>query len=303
MELVTNKFPRRVVLVDNPQAIDLGGVTKQFITTLINALVDKEVIGRNDQLLPMIRSDEDVPHMQNLGKFYSAIFEKNKDRRDKFVIGNLFHLRFFQLVKIAISSAPEQDKLKSVATIVAQIDPCLKTAADVLINPNAENAQAYCTLMGIAKVEEADPKDQFEGFLSAAVAFSQGLKPEFKTHMLAQPSIALMTAMQGEPITTQKLLNAINFEGTSADFIQKKNWIVEKIREGDVNWMKKFMYSITGSTTLSSTARIRITTGRREAFEIHTCANSLDVPSVAMSKEQFITALDAAITGQGYNIA
>jgi hypothetical protein len=303
LEITADSFPRRVVLTDNPRAVDLGGVTKQFISTLIEALCEKEVIVRNDHLIPQTRSDKDAPNLERMGKFYSSIFARNKDRTDKFIVGNLFHPRFFDLVKIPMSIDSPDERLNSVARLITELDPTFSIAKEALINPTKSNIEAYRTAMGIEDGEEANPQEPFKSFLAAAEAFGSGLTRDFRAQVLSEDSATLMRLMQGAAIEAEKLIAAVQITAGTPDLIEKFTWIQEKIREGDVEWMKKFLFSITGTTTLPSSLRIQISPSWRDLFEIHTCFNSLDLPTTPMSKNVFLSALDAAITGQNYNTA
>ena len=65
----------------------------------------------------------------------------------------------------------------------------------------------------------------------------------------------------------------------------------------------QFVKVITGNEVLSAGLKIQVGKCWRGGgrFEIHTCFNSLDVPT-DVPKEAFLEALDA-ILGEGYNIA
>lgn len=302
LSLVITKFPRRVVLTNSPRAIDLGGITKQFITTLVNALIEKKVIKRNDQLLPVAESEEDALHIRQIGMFYSSLFERNKDRRmNRFLIGNLFHLQFFDLVKIALNEGSPEDKLKQIAALVALIEPALTKAKDVVIDPTAENISAYRLALGDDK---ADPRDMFIGYLKAAEAFATGLTEELQAQILTNASIPLMTTMQGQAITKAKVKAACQVIGDAPAFIQQARWLIEVIEESNDLWLKEFIFCITGNDSLPEGLTIQIAPNSRNAFEIHTCCNSINIPNIP-HKELFIAGLKAAITDKthGYNIA
>jgi len=115
----------------------------------------------------------------------------------------------------------------------------------------------------------------------------------------------LMEHFQGRANTSQALLGALQVrQGQGAQFEQQVSWLKEKIESSDLAWREQFLAAITGNKTLQPGAVVGIKPSHRGGvFEIHTCFNSIDLPRADLSKEEFLASLDAALTGQNYNIA
>ena len=83
--------------------------------------------------------------------------------------------------------------------------------------------------------------------------------------------------------------------------------ILNKIDKSDEKWLKDFVFSITGSYELSINTKITINPSFKNAFEIHTCFNTLDLPLDeinSISDDNFLDALNIVINNyQSYNIA
>ena len=83
--------------------------------------------------------------------------------------------------------------------------------------------------------------------------------------------------------------------------------ILNKIDESDEKWLKDFVFSITGSYKLAINTEIKINPSFRNAFKIHTCFNTLDLPLDeinSMSDDNFLDALNIVIEKpESYNTA
>ncbi|MCH9703944.1 MAG: ankyrin repeat domain-containing protein, partial [Chlamydiae bacterium] len=85
--LAADGVPRRVSLLDNPKAVDLGGVTRQYLTTLFGALLEKGAIRVNDEGTPSAEQDQDKEVLQKVGQVFSHLVKRNRTRTDKFLVG------------------------------------------------------------------------------------------------------------------------------------------------------------------------------------------------------------------------
>ena len=308
-QLAENGLPRRVHLKDNPEAVDLGGLTKQFLTVLINACCDKKVLKVTESRMPTIVSKADEKALYNLGRFYVKMEERNESRTDKFLIGELFNPNFYQLVKNVVKGGSNETLLQQTAYIISKVDKALKIAADVVLQPtNVNIAKSYKEAMAlegdVSSLENA--KEYIKPYLEAAQAFCTGLDERIKAQFSDKTSEDICIKFQGEACTKEALLGALNVDASDAEdvnFNKKFEWIKEKIQSSDLEWRQRFVYSVTGNKSLALEAKIWIRKRQDSpAFEIHTCFNSLDLPAVEMEKETFLAGFEIAIDSDGYNI-
>ena len=299
-------LPAHVSFSEYPSAVDVGGITKQFITTLVEALISKEGFKRTEDGLPLIVTQQDRDCLRQLGHLYSMLHERNGSRSDKILTGTLFHPRFLELVKNAGSSESEAIKLSDAASTLQGINASYRCLTAVILEPNAANKAAYREAYGCEEGEEEQgAKEQLQEYLDSARAFYDGCTERFKEYMAGSEASTALASIQGEDVTADKLITALRLEGSGADLRQKFEWIQEKIRGADKPFLIKFLKAITGKTTLTPGTEIKIKESWREGqvFEIHTCFNSIDVPKGTMEKEAFLAALEGSVSGEGYNIA
>jgi hypothetical protein len=298
-------LPTHVSFSEYPSAVDVGGITKQFITTLVEALILKEAFKRTEDGLPLIVKDQDRICVWQLGRLYSMLHERNGSRSDKILAGTLFHPRFLELVKNAGSSESEAIKLSDAASTLQGINALYRCLTAVILEPNAANKAAYREASGCEEGEEEQgAKEQLIEYLHSARAFYDGCTERFKEYMAGSEASIALASIQGKDVTADKLIAALTLEGSGAHLRQKFEWIQEKVRGADKPFLIKFLKAITGKTTLSPGTEIKIKETWRDGqvFEMHTCFNSIDVPKGAMEKEAFLAALEASVSGEGYNI-
>ncbi len=261
-QLAAYGMPRRVTLADNPQAIDLGGVTKQYLTTLFGALLEKHLIRIDNEGTPSTERDQDKELLQKVGQAFSHIAKRNSPRTDKFLVGELFSERFYKLVHM----------------VAANKEGLFEAA-----------------LEGSIYVEMDEPADYIEPQIEAAKCFCAGLDDATKALFAANEN--LQEAFQGQPCTKEALLAAIRF----SDMSEQEAWIREMIEGSDQQWRQRFVFALTGNKTLAPGLKLEVRRGWRPVFELHTCFNSLDVPA-DMAKEDFIAGVNASLIGEDYNI-
>jgi len=274
-------------LCDSSKTIDLGGVSKQFYTTLGESL--SPLIPRGVGELP----NGDSELLEQIGRWYALIDARNQDRGDKFLVGNLFPKEFFDIVNIAASASSEEDKIKAVAAKLKEIDPAMALVADTVLDPMA-NKDAYAEIIGCGPEEsEEEAIGQVKVYLDAASAFYKG------AGKVLDPSI------QGEAVTSDGIIRALKPETRTPAFLQKYEWLTEKIRGSDSEWQRKFVRAVTGNDALRPKLIILVQENWRDepTFEIHTCFNSLDLPKGNLDKESFLKLLDWSISREGYNTA
>lgn len=309
-------LPHRIYLTDHPQVIDLGGVTKQFIGSLSEALIGR--LSLTDEGLP--RSDKDnFALMKQMGTYFSLLYEANKDRTDKLLTGSVFNPLFFALVKLTIANDaagdPEKQDclLKEGAQLLKPHVPSYAFCFDCILNPSPENKAKYIQMNREFELDlDEDPIKGSEAiirsFLNPAQAFSEGLTPMLKKAISSTDPKTLSLSIQGEAVSSDSLIRALHVKsGTPCTHLLETQlgYIKEKIRSSDQEWQKRFLKAATGKTSVSPEMKIELKNTWREGatFEFHTCFNSLDLPNCDMGKEDFLAALDIAIELETYNIA
>ncbi len=109
--LAADGMPRRVILTDNPKAVDLGGVTKRCLTTLFGALLEQRLIRVNAEDIPLVEREQDREVLKKVGQACSHIAKRNSARTDKFLVGGLFSERFYKLVHLLAKNADNEEQL------------------------------------------------------------------------------------------------------------------------------------------------------------------------------------------------
>ena len=318
LEIVSKQFPRRVILEDSPRTIDLGGVTKEFISILMQSLLEKSAFPTTEtgfpKLIAQIDPKNGQPQLnqesraiyQRLGKFYSLLDEKNKDRTDKFVTGTVFHQGFFQIVrKVGAGAAPE-DLRKEAAKQIIDAESEEPSWAAVILDPkDPEKLEAYAVALGCnpqeAKEYLASTEELIDQVVAAARAFYEGARPQFQAKIKDTDPLVLAHTVQGKPISKESVLGALSRKPELSE--ERYQWVLDKIETSDEAWRKKFVKAITGNEVLSPGMKIQIgACWRGEGkFEIHTCFNSLDIPT-NVKKTDLLAALDNVLD-EGYNTA
>ena len=300
-------FPRRVVLSDNPSAIDLGGVTKQFISTLMKALRPKILL--TEAGLPQNeRADDSHSNYKllytQLGRFYALMDARNEDRTDKFVTGPLFHPRFFTIVKTIATESSLENRRREVAKQVLEVDSRNLSAQLVLGLSLRSNALAsYRIAMDCKEGKELETAQaEVDSFIEAAQNFYDGATGAFQTKIRDSDPTLLARILQGAPASQEALLAAIEKDARLPE--ERFRWIQEKIRSSDEPWRIRFVKAITGNEVLSPGIRILIGASWRGpgVFELHTCFNSLDVPRGAVPENLKRSIAEEVLAAEPENI-
>lgn len=297
-------MPSSICFTEYPLAIDLGGVMKQFISTLVESLITNKVFLRTEKGLLCCETTSDQQHLRQLGKFYSDLDLKNSMRADKFLTGLLLHPRFLELVVITVATMSEEEKLRQAALLIAQIDPEQQIIASVLLRPEAHVLRNFQEIMGCASgEEEAEARAMIKSFLKAASAFYEGSTACFQAKILKNP-VETLQAIQGEKVSNDAIIAALICHGRSPSLQRKFDWIKEKILAADPDFCLKFLKAITGKTTLAPSDKIKIkeTWKMYPVFEIHTCFSSLDVPREDLDQQDFLRGLEGCLD-ECYNTA
>ena len=300
---IRKDLPQRIY-VTGQEAHDAGGLSKQYYSTLIKGLIDQDLVDLSSSL-PNIHPSkllECQESYQLLGLFYSLIYKVNLAKNDKYCIGNLFDHHFFDLLKIVLASSKKSEKLRAVANqLKSKGDKSDLLLANVYLNPTSENKASFAKWCGEEEFT-TDHQQMIESnlmsHLMAAESFASGLTQEFKSVILTRDSKAILTSIQGEEVTVDKLMSCLEIidpEPLTSDTENKKEWLVMKITESDVSWMKKFIKLITGNTNISSTTKIKIKFENQDQFSISTCFNTLTIPVTRIEQRPFLEALEACM--------
>jgi hypothetical protein len=297
-------LPSRVSFEEFQQAVDLGGVMKQFISTLCQSLIEKDVLPRQSSGLMICETYQDKTHLRWLGKFFSDLAEKNESRTDKYLTGRVCHPRFFEFFLIAKQEKSLEEKLLDAARLLDECDPTQRVVTQVVLSPTPESCQAFRDVFLRSQGEEvAVAKNILRGYLNAAVEIYNGATQSFQARMLREPVKTLLD-LQGEEASAERLIDALILEAESEQATTYFQWIKQEIVSADLDFREKFLKAVTGKTTLSPADWIKVKeTSRADGvFEFRTCSNSLELPRVDLTRHEFISALHACL-GENYNIA
>lgn len=334
-------IPNRFELIDSPadqRAFDAGGITKQFMTTLCEALIPHLCLTDEKwPCLPLTSSDkvenrENPSHvLTQMAKLFLLIAEKNQSRSDKIITGALFNPHFFELVKVVANH--HHSLISKITRILSHVDPekqLKKKVAEFLlphlphyapflnyeINPSAENKEklkSYYSASNSSVEIDANLEDEctqasheiLASYLYPAKIFYEGVQETLlKNHTLSWKSMSDLFP-QGEPVSSELLLSALDVQenGLNADpkFLEKIEWLKEKIRSSDGKWQVDFLKAISGQASMSPGMKLVIQAHSEESFQFSTCFNKLYIPNIEMDKETFLAAFDFDPQTIGYN--
>jgi ankyrin repeat protein len=303
-EIIKGCFPERIVLTGK-SAVDLGGITKEFIFTLFSSLASNLDLDRN--LLPFPQTDEKKELFVKIGKVLSMLCKKNRDRTDKFLIGSLFHIKFYEILQLALQKGKGQELNELVAQILTDLDQSYKVTAQVILHPKNQGFKqefADQFLCEIAEVDQTVAKI-FESYSNGALWMLEGADERFKATIRSNSAENLYLMCQGKQATIDLIKAAIRLQASNELLEVQKAWLFQILDESDLPWREKFLTYVTGRDVLMHGTAITLKTTWREqsVFEAHTCFNTLDLPNVQFeSKEHFLLHLNAAM-GREYNTA
>jgi hypothetical protein len=269
--------------------VDLGGVSKQFLSTLTQALQDKNLLEIDDYTrLPRLSQEGSLRPQQEqtlkyLGALISHLDRRNEGRSDKFMIGPIFHEEFFKYFR----SEPNP-------------------FCAFFLNGDLKDDEAVEGLYNQAGLGET--YDKWKSSIQDAMScIQEGFKPEFQLKI--EVNLNLGRELLGQKLTAQSILDSLKIqEGLNPDMVQ---WLQNWIRSTTDEKRQEFVFGITGNKFLSPMG-ILINRGWRVPanFETHTCSNSLDLPDTSRSsvinwndEANFMQELDVLFKPKGYNIA
>jgi len=214
-------FPAGISLVEeNGQtspATDLGGVTKQFTTSLCIALVQHDLLSLNDHALPVKKANESTH--KHLGRLFSLVHEANLYRSDKILTGHIVNEHFLEMVQ-AIALYDDEEGFNKVCTLLGELDTKLQPVVCLALQPTLEHANTYLSLFCEDPLtEDKTPelqqyaqaaRQQLQPFYLAAKDFLKGTTPKFRSQLVVTGNIQeLARSVQGAPLTQLGILQAL----------------------------------------------------------------------------------------------
>jgi hypothetical protein len=312
MELALKTGFQRVKLA-NSKAIDLGGVSKQFITTLFEGLILSKLLNLDYvHKLPLLTrpiNPDQEKALILLSQFISLIEKKNEGRTDKFLIGTIFDPLFFGFLKsnpsLTFQSYLEIKNSNAPSALVALLkDPNDQTAL-LQIGDSFKDVDE-----NIQSVE-----DWRYSIETACETIKSHLSDSFRQKLdaLKTPSDfrRFSMSLQGVEASAEQILQTLTIQQddpdsalySQSDYLKQVEWLKEWIRKLDHEEVSKFLSCVTGRQTVDDLTRITIRPSRRGSFEVHTCFNSLDIPPTnsEISQEIFMKIMDNFIEQKGFN--
>lgn len=325
-EVVQSGWPRRIQLsgMTESRAIDLGGVMKEFLSSLVQQIAIEAPLDSCQLPLLTLRADQEIERLRLLGAFYSMIHSENGARSEPLLTGDLLHPCYFSFLAL-VEQHREADKATQVKHAACwlkdRVDRRYRMPFDIASLGKSSSLRAllsdvYFRMMGLGSKEESlvEADLTVQAYIDAATAFLQGSSSELKRAILSSGDPeALLYQIQGESMSPEKVKKALKVadEPFRDDLILRIEWIKEKIDREHPNWSAAFFKLVTGKRSLIHET-IKVRASRSGVFEVHTCFNSIDLPiqefgadaaSREAAKLEFWAALDGILVDPRYNIA
>jgi hypothetical protein len=290
LQRCSKQFPDRISLIDAP-AIDLGGVTKQFISVLSEAL--QPMVG---DVVSAAGNEMKLEVFTQLGQLFSAIVERNEYRRDKLITGPLFPTFFFADLKVLNESQqippfpfPYGMGERGVCERLLQEDPVAYQALhNYVFNPIEANQEVFAQSLGESFEEAVEQaRATLNQYLEPAQAFLEGASEALKEQIQSTELNELVLRLQGEAISAQKLIKSLKLENANAILQQQFEWVCEAIREDTENFKELFVRAICGNRCLKEGMLIHIKPAPGEQVIIRTCLNTLELPNQLALPQSF----------------
>ena len=302
--IVKEGFPIRLTL-SKSSTVDLGGVTKQFVSILLSSLIPHFHLDSKSFPAPQLENKKEL--FQKLGDLFSKLAEKNESRTDKLLIGEVFNKKFYQILKHAHEKGKGEELNCSVAEILKDLDENHKMAARVILYPENQTFKQEFADVYDCQIEEVPTiaKEVIEPYSNAALWMLEGADETLKSLISSSSAEALCLMFQGEEAAIEAIQAAITLDGPTELLEQQKNWIFEILDESDLDWRKKFLTFVTARNTLTPGTQIKFITRLEDgpSFEPSTCSNLLGLPNMHFSsKADFKAVLDFSMEYMGFNI-
>ena len=310
-KIAVEGMPRRFCLIESPQSVDLGGITKQVMTVLVDALLDKKLLKTDGVLrLPILEERDSGEILQQFGQFLCQLDSRNQNRTDKFLIGARWSPELFELLKL-------EERLSSTEILVRLVEergnPRETFLIELLRNPTdkkalVEYSEAYvCGSVESARQEFCKWRNSME---KAVAALRSGLTSKFKEKLQRMDAKDFSDQIQGVEASAEMIIAAFKLKEVPTNSLEKfkerVQWLRDWILGADEKTRKSFLMALTGRNVLGKGTKIAIGWGLREngAVELHTCFNSINFPNAnELKKEDFLAAVHFASEQKNYTIA
>jgi hypothetical protein len=310
------KKPFEGIFFGDGTAVDAGGVTKDFVTRLVESLKEKKLICTDEDLgfgewvsLPIATTKEQIEALSLFGKLLTHLYIKNDGRRDKIMIPKILDPRLF-----AVMLAGEGNELK-----ILESPNEFQKIWENSSTPSQDSISLVKSLTGFEGENELF-MDEFRGWKASVQKALSLLKAGIGTPLTQamqtfQGCMTLKNEFFGKEITSELVKRNLEirapqmFPDTYGNMVE---WLREWIDKADDEKLIQFVFCTTGHKSLNMGNIIIKQNDQRnqhksEAVEIHSCCNSLALPRVEnMDQESFILALEASLVSEGkvsYNLA
>lgn len=293
-------IPYSVQFVEFQDTVDVGGLRKHYIRTLVESLLTQNSIPRSDDGFLLLHNENYEYIIKQLGLFYSIVAKKNRSLtlRDKLLIGQLLNEQFFEVVKLAIKTRSKDDNFLAVVNFFSKSsNPFMSLVAQsILTEDQAILEQCRSTFGWFDEDVKEKALELLTPYYQAALAFYDGTQENFRRRIDREDPILLIKEIQGEKITKQALKDALKIRDVSFSdhAYQKKQWLIEKIDSLDEEdpWLEKFLVAVTNSSTFTPGLVIHLDE-KGGIFSFHTCFNSIDIPEGRLNKWDFLAGIEA----------
>ncbi len=325
-----------VFLNDNmtPQAgSDAGGLTKHFVTLLAQNLLDGDnsrFIKIGDSGLPFVDIGSDKENQgkevaKNLGRLFGKIWDPNHIRSVS--MGRVVPDSTFLIIQDVLNFSgdyPDVEFISKISKNMTNVDQLVS-----YLDGNCSQKNIYsCVQIFDELCIDLSPKERQGGeelkrqvflflknkadpYIIMANEIIKGLNPNIKTWMKVTPYDRVSKEFQGEILDRDDIISRIYLQNIYQDgmytAVRKKiQYLKEHIADPTttLDWLKKFVFCVTGQTTLIASSKINIQPVATRGYCIaHTCFNSLDVPNthqtpplhVLDQKQKFLLNLEATM--------
>jgi hypothetical protein len=308
--LALGGIPAHIAFEKMP-AIDAGGVSKQFIHDLCQALLDNNFLKINDVKLPAAEAFKDLDAFTIYGQFLVKLEKKNRGKSDPIFTGRLFNDAFFNILKAVITDGLERSKKEAVAGYVCHVDLIYKPFYDFIKNPSPQEAEIQYIKSQLETLGEEFNEglgfdeqrlknlclSRFDIFYKAALALSVGLDEPLKGFIIATPIAVVSSQIQGQALDKIRFASSFIYAQTSPVIAQKISWIAQKIVDDitPASWCEKLLFAITGQKVMGPVLQIKVSEGSSPIPSSRTCFNQLFLDATPLSKKQFYKNLEMLV--------
>lgn len=291
--------------------IDGGGVTNQFVTELLQNLLDggdTRALDLGEGALPLIKvwSDKEESGKEagrNLGRLINRICHK-KDTDRRLCAGRVVPDSFFQILRYYLDlnfAYPDVDFICRISKLATS--EYLKPLISYLEgNISRDNTEQCLLIFDISNIELTDAEKQsvlvlkkqsfaflrekVEPIIILAGEMTTMLDQNAKRWIQGEAPQNVSEIVQGKILDKEDIISRIDlppqYHTREYDIIRDKiDYLKEHIRDPEttMKWLGDFVFFVTGQRTLVASSKIKINpVSGRGYCAAHTCFKTLDVP-------------------------